>query len=151
MTPALEFAFELNAQLGPAIDLGPTPFGFRRVIDILSGTFEGPQLRGTLLPGGADWQIIRSDKVTELHAHYILNTHDGVLIQVNVRGLRHAPGDALERIARGETVDPADYYFRVAPVFQAPDGPYAWLNRSIFVGFGERMAAGVRIRAFRLL
>ena len=151
MTPALEFVFELNAQLSRAADLGPTPFGFRRIIDILSGTFEGPQLRGTLPPGGADWQIIRSDKVTELHAHYILNTDDGALIEVNVRGLRHAPGDALERIAKGEIVDPADYYFRVTPVFQAPDGPYAWLNRSIFVGSGERMAAGVRIRVFRLL
>jgi hypothetical protein len=104
----LEFVFELKADLSPAIDLGPTPAGFRRIIGIVSGTFKGPLLQGVVLPGGADWQIIRSDEVTELHAHYILSTDDAVLFQVNVRGLRHARGDALARIEAGEIVDPGE-------------------------------------------
>ena len=151
MTPPLEFVFELNAEVAAPVDIGPTPYGFRRIIPIVSGSFLGPLIQGTLLPGGADWQIIRGDGVTELHAHYILATGDGALIQVKVRGLRHAEGDVLERIAAGETVDPSEYYFRVAPVFEAPEGRYAWMNRSVFVGVGERQTLGVRIRVFRVL
>ena len=150
MTPNLEFAFELKADLSPAIDLGPTPAGFRRIIGIVCGAFEGPLLRGVILPGGADWQIIRSDEVTELHAQYILSTDDGALIQVNVRGLRHARGDALAKIEAGEVVDPSEYYFRFAPVFQAPEGRYAWLNQSIFVGSGQRMQRAVCLQVFRI-
>jgi hypothetical protein len=150
MIPELHIVFELNAQLRKAVDIGATPCGFRRVIEIVSGTFTGPLLNGTLLPGGADWQIIRTDRVTELHAHYILSTDDDVLIQVKVRGLRHAMGDALERIAAGHSVDPSEYYFRVAPIFEAPAGRYEWLNRSVFVGSGERSAEGVRIVVYRV-
>lgn len=149
--PDLEFAFELIAELGPAVDIGSTTSGFRRIIDIRSGTFHGPLLKGTLLPGGADWQIIRTDGVTELHAHYVLLTDDGVHIQVKVRGLRHAPGDALERIAAGQTVDQREYYFRASPVFNAPAGPYEWLNHSLFVGTGERQQRGVRLLMFRVM
>jgi hypothetical protein len=150
MTPELQLVLELNAQLGRPVDIGATPYGFRRVIEIVSGTFTGPLLKGTLQPGGADWQIIRTDRVTELHAHYILCTDDGVLIQVKVRGLRHAIGDALERIAAGHSVDPSEYYFRVAPIFETPAGPYEWLNRSVFIGSGERSADGVRIVVYRV-
>ena len=150
MTPKLEFVFELQADLSPAIELGPTPAGFRRMINIVSGTFRGPLLEGVVLPGGADWQIIRSDEVTELHAHYILSTDDAVLIQVNARGLRHAGGDALARIEAGEIVDPSEYYFRVAPIFQAPEGRYSWLNESIFVGSGQRMQRSICLKIFRI-
>ena len=151
MTPNLEFVFELKADLSPAIDLGPTPDGFRRIIGIVSGTLEGPLLQGVVLPGGADWQIIRSDEVTELHAHYILSTDDAVLIQVNVRGLRHARGGALARIEAGEIVDPSEYYFRVAPIFQAPEGRYSWLNQSIFVGSGQKMQRTICLKVFRIV
>jgi hypothetical protein len=151
MTPGLELAFELTAQLEDAIDIGTTPLGFRRIIPILGGQFDGPGIRGSLLPGGADWQIIRPDYVTELHAHYILNTDDGVLIQVRVRGLRHGKSLALARIAAGEDVDPSEYYFRAAPVFEAPSGPYDWLNRSLFVGVGSRQRSSVTIAFYRLL
>lgn len=151
MKPELEFVFELKADLGPPIDLGPTPAGFRRIIDIVSGTFEGPLLQGTIMAGGADWQIIRTDNVTELHAHYILSTEDAVLIQVNVRGLRRAEGDALARIEAGEIVDASEYYFRTAPIFLAPEGRYSWLNQAIFVGSGERMQRSIRMKVFRIV
>jgi len=150
MEPALEFVCELTASVSAPLVVGQTPAGLRRVVDILEGSFEGPLLRGTIMPGGADWQILRTDGVAELHAHYILKTDDGVLIQVRNRGLRHGPEEVLRRIADGETVDPSEYYFRTAPVFEAPDGPYAWLNRSVFIATAERQAASVKVRIFRV-
>ena len=150
MTPELEFVYHLEADLAPIVTLGDTPAGIRRLVDILTGTFEGPHIRGTIRPGGADWQIVRPDAVTELHAHYILKTDDGVLIQVRVRGLRRGPAEVLRRVAAGESVSPSEYYFRIAPVFEAPAGRYDWLNRSVFVGHGERFANGVRLTVFRV-
>jgi phage tail protein X len=79
-------------------------------------------LRGTVLPGGADWQIVRPDGVTELQAHYILHTHDRALIQVRNRGLRHGPADTLDRIANREALDPFTYYCRTTPIFEALPG-----------------------------
>jgi len=151
MAPELEFVFELLAEVAPPIELGETPAGMRRIVPILSGSFEGPEIRGTILSGGADWQVVRTDGVSELHAQYMLATDDGVPILARIRGLRHGKGDALKRIAAGEIVDPSEYYFRTSPVFEAPAGRYAWLNRSIFVAVGERTAAAVRVRTYRVL
>lgn len=146
--PALEFVCEIRAVVDPPIDVGPVAGGFRRIVDIKEGAFEGPLLRGTILPGGADWQILRSDGVAELHAHYVLKTDDGVLIQVRNRGLRHGPAAVLQRIAAGDAVDPAEYYFRAAPLFEAPEGRYDWLNRGIFVATAERQQLLVIVRVF---
>lgn len=148
--PALEFVCELRASVSAPLVVGQTPAGLRRVVDILEGSFDGPLLRGTIMPGGADWQILRSDGVAELHAHYVLKTHDGILIQVRNRGLRHGPEEVLRRIAEGEPVEPSEYYFRTVPVFEAPEGAYAWLNRSVFVGTAERRSASVKVRIFRV-
>lgn len=150
MQPGLEFVCELRAVVSAPLVVGQTPAGLRRIVDIIEGTFEGPLLRGTILPGGADWQILRADGVAELHAHYVLKTNDGVLIQVRNRGLRHGSEEALRRIAEGERVDPSEYYFRTAPVFEAPAGPYEWLNRSVFVATAERSATSVVVRVFRV-
>ena len=148
--PALEFIFELKAALKAPVEVGRTPAGLRRIVEIAEGTFEGPLLRGVILPGGADWQILRTDGVAELHAHYVLQTDDGALIQVRNRGLRHGPPAVLERIAAGESVDPAAYYFRTTPEFEAPEGRYEWLNRSAFVAAAERFAASVTVRVYRV-
>ena len=148
--PALEFVCEIRAMVKAPVEVGRMPGGLRRIVDIAEGTFEGPLLRGTILAGGADWQILRDDGVAELHAHYVLKTEDGVLIQVRNRGLRHGPEEVLRRIAAGESVDPAEYYFRAVPVFEAPQGPYEWLNRNVFVAAAERYAANVVVRVFRV-
>jgi hypothetical protein len=150
LPPPLEFVCEVKAALRAPLEVGPTPSGLRRIVDIAEGRFEGPLLRGTILAGGADWQILRTDGVAELQAHYVLKTEDGVLIQVRNRGLRHGPEEVLRRIAAGDAVNPSEYYFRTTPVFEAPAGRYEWLNRSIFVATAARFAASVIVRVFRV-
>jgi len=150
MKPSLEFLCDIECVLAAPIEVGPTPSGLRRVVDILEGTFKGPMLQGAILPGGADWQILRNDGVAELQAHYMLRTSDGVLIQVRNRGLRHGPDDVLRRIAEGAQVDPAEYYFRTTPLLEAPAGKYEWLNRSVFVATAARSANAVQIQIFRV-
>ena len=103
------------------------------------------------MPGGADWQMIRPDGVAAIEARYILKTDDDLLIPVVNRGLRHGPEDVMRRLAAGENVDPDTYYFRTAPVFEAPAGRYEWLNRSIFIGSGARYPESVHIRIYRVL
>lgn len=150
MTVAMEFAFEATVTVATPLEVGETPLGRRRVIHITGGRFAGPRLNGVVVPGGADWQIIRSDGVTELTAVYELKTDDGTLIHVTNRGLRHGPAEVIQRLLRGEPVDPMSYYFRTVPVFEAPSGPHDWLNRSIFVATGARSANEVKVRVYEL-
>ena len=121
------------------------------MVPILSGTFEGPEIKGEILPGGIDWQLIRSDKVTEIEAHYVLKTDDGVLIRVINRGFRYGPPEVMQRLAAGELVDPAEYYFRAAPLFEAPSGRYEFLNCALFVCTGERYPDLVVVHVFEIL
>lgn len=151
MSLTTEFAFELRAGVDAVQDVGDTPAGRRRFIPITGGTFEGPKLKGAVLPGGADAQVIRPDGVTDLVARYTLKVDDGTLIYVVNRGLRHGPPEVMQRVMRGEAVDPALYYFRTTPVFEVAAGPHDWLNRSIFVGTGARYANEVHVRYFRVL
>ncbi|MGE0875716.1 MAG: DUF3237 domain-containing protein [Burkholderiales bacterium] len=141
----LEPLFSARITLAPIRDLGDTPAGHRRIIDITGGTFSGSRLSGRVLPGGADWQVIRADRVAFLEARYTLETTDGALIYVRNIGYRHAPPDVLERLMRGEDVDPALYYMRTTPLFETSAARYAWLNRIICVGSGARRPAGVEL------
>jgi Protein of unknown function (DUF3237) len=149
--PALEFIYEVNAKLGAPISIGVTPDGARRIIPILGGAVEGPLIRGELIGGGADWQLTRPDSVTVVDATYALKTEDGVIIQIRNRGLRHGPPEVMAALARGEEVDPSAYYFRSAPEFIAPDGRYAWLNRSIFVCAGARYSQSIKLWVWRVI
>jgi hypothetical protein len=103
-----------------------------------------------MLRGGADWQVVRSDGVAELHALYVLQTDDGVRIQVENHGLRHGPEAVMRRLAAGEEVDPSEYYFRAAPRFSAPAGKYEWLNRSLFLCTGTRAPLGIHLWFYRV-
>lgn len=141
----LEPLFSARITLAPIRDLGDTPAGHRRIIDITGGTFSGSRLSGRVLPGGADWQVIRADSVAFLEARYTLETADGALIYVRNVGYRHAPPDVLERLMRGEDVDPALYYMRTTPLFETSAARYAWLNRIICVASGARRPAGVEL------
>ena len=150
MQPVLEFVCEIHCELSSPVDVGVTPTGLRRIVDILAGTFTGPSLRGTIRAGGADWQAVRADGVVELQAHYVLLTDDGVLIQVKNRGLRHGSEDVLRRIAEGYPVDAQEYYCRTTPVFEAPQGKYDWLNRSVFAAAAERSASSICLHVYRV-
>jgi len=145
MRPQLELVFELDGVLEPTVVVGETPHGTRRMVPIRSGTIEGATIRGKVLPGGADWQVLRGDGVAELHALYLLETDDGVRIQVENHGLRHGPEAVMRRLAAGEPVDPSEYYFRAAPRFSAPAGKYDWLNRNLFLCTGTRAPLGLHL------
>ena len=149
--PALKFAFELRVQVAQPTVIGDLPTGTRRIIDILDGSFEGPALKGTVLPGGADWQIIHEDGFTEVDARYTLRTDAGQLIYVSNIGIRHAPPEVIERLNAGKEVDPALVYFRTVAKFETAAADLQWLMRSIFIATGERYPTGVVVRFWRVL
>jgi len=148
--PELVFAFEARVQVGPPVDIGPVPGGRRRIIPILGGSFEGSGLKGRVLPGGADWQIVRADGLGELDTRYTLETDDGKLIYVQNAGIRHASPEVTAKLMAGQPVDPSLVYFRTVPKFEASAPELAWLMRSIFVGTGERYPADVLMRFWKL-
>ncbi|WP_127533351.1 DUF3237 domain-containing protein [Paenibacillus kobensis] len=133
-----EFAFEAITEVGPIQEVGATPGGVRRMIPILGGRISGPRVEGIILPGGADWQLIRNDGVAEIEARFTIKTTDGTMIYVINKGYRHAPKEVMAKLAAGEAVSPDDYYFRTAPFFEVEDGRYGWLNRTLMIGKGER-------------
>jgi hypothetical protein len=150
--PELEFAFEVRAQVADPLVVGELPNGTRRIIDILGGTVEGPGISGTILPGGADWQMIRrGDGFTDVDARYTIRTDRGSLIYVSNIGIRHAPAEVMERLNAGETVDQSEIYFRAIPKFETGDPELEWLMRSIFISTGERYPNGVVIRFWRVV
>ena len=147
----LEKLFRAEITLAPPQELGDTPRGRRRIIGITGGRFSGARLSGRVLPGGADWQVIRADGVADLDARYTLETEDGALIYVRNRGLRHGPPEVLRLLAAGEAVDPAHYYMRTTPLFETGDARYAWLNRIVCVATGARRPAAVELEIFQVL
>lgn len=149
--PQVEFAFTANITLGTVQEVGDTPHGRRRIIPITGGTFEGPSIHGTVEPGGADWQIIRPDNVAELEAKYTLRTNDGVLIYIVNRGYRHGPAEVIQRLSKGEEVDPKEYYFRASPVFETASEKYNYLNKYVYLASGERKKESVVIHFYKVL
>jgi hypothetical protein len=143
--------FRIHAELADILHLGHTPYGDRRIINILGGRVEGARLSGRILPGGADWQIVRPDGIADLCARYTIETDQGARILVASDGLRHGPPAIIERLARGEAVDPALYYFRTAMRFETSDPSAAWLNRIIALGRGTREARAVRLEVYEVL
>lgn len=148
--PGLVLAFEARVQVGPPIEVGAVQGGQRRIVPILGGTFEGSGMRGRVLPGGADWQIVRPDGVLEIDTRYTLETDQGKLIYVQNAGLRHAPPEIMAKLMAGQPVDPSLVYFRTVPKFETSAPELAWLTRSIFVGTGERYPTEVLIRFWKL-
>ena len=132
----------LQVVVSPQQKLGAVPHGTRAIAPIAGGAFEGPRLRGKVLPGGGDWTLLRSDGVLELDLRITLETDDGALIYMTSFGLRHGPPDVLAALARGEPVDPSAYYFRTAPRFETSAPQYAFLNRLIAIAYGDRQPNG---------
>jgi Protein of unknown function (DUF3237) len=149
--PELRFAFQADVQVGAPLDFGETQNGHRRVIPIQGGRVEGARLKGRIVPGGADWQILHSGGAASLDARYTIEADTGALIYVVNRGLRHGPPEVLERLNRGERVDPGSYYFRSVATFETSAEEFAWLTRAIILGVGERYPDNVVIRFWQLL
>jgi hypothetical protein len=135
----------------PPQKLGTVPHGTRIIVPVTGGDFEGPRLRGKILPGGGDWLLLRSDGVLELDLRITLETDDHALIYMTFQGLRHGPPDAIAALGRGEVVDPARYYFRTVPRFETAAETYAFLNRIVTVGVGEARPDGAVHRIDEIL
>ncbi|MGA0805896.1 MAG: DUF3237 domain-containing protein [Pseudohongiellaceae bacterium] len=148
--PELEFAFEIRATVAQPRDFGVMDHGRRRVVDITGGTFEGPTIKGRIIPGGADWQSIQEDGLSRLDTRYALETDDGKLIYVQNAALRHAPPEVMARLNAGEIVDPGLVYFRTVPTFETSAPELKWLERSVFIGVGQRFPEDVRVQFWRV-
>jgi hypothetical protein len=133
VTPTLEPIFRASIVVAPPRILGRVAGGERRIVDILGGEVEGPRLAGRILPGGADWQVVRDDGTAVLEARYTIEAAGGALVYVQNVGFRHGPPEVLAAIALGEAVDPAAYYFRTTPTFETAASALAWLNRTAAV------------------
>ena len=132
-----EFLFTITLDV-PVIALGDTPYGGRRIACFGAGSFEGPKLNGTVLPGGGGWMLRRRDEVLEVDVRIVLQTDDQQLIYTSWKGLRHGPKEVIDRLNRGEVVDPASYYFRTTPYFETSSEKHAWMNRICSIAIGSR-------------
>jgi len=151
MTISFEFLLRVAADVGELVTMGGGPLGERRVVAITGGTFEGPRLQGTIVPGGADWQIVRADGVLDIDARYALRTEAGVLIRVLSQGYRHGPPEILAALGRGEEVPARKYFFRTVMRFETGAPDLQWLNRTIAVATAQRKARQVLLEAYQLL
>ena len=151
MKPQLEFLMNLAVDVGEIVSMAEGPLGERRVVGILGGTFEGPELRGAVLAGGADWQIVRRDGVLDLDARYALKEERGGLVRVTSQGYRHGAPEILAALARGDDVDPGKYFFRTVMRFESGAPYLEWLNKTIALASAERKARKVLLSAYRVL
>ena len=143
--PELSYAFSVTATLASPVEQGEIDGKRKRFIAITGGTVHGPKLQGEVLAGGGDWQAIAVDGRTEVYAKYSLKAVDGTIIAVTNPGIRIGPKDVIARLAKGEDVDPALYYFRTTPSFDVRPGPYEWMRNKVFVARGIRKSASVII------
>ena len=142
--PRLTRVYRLEATLGVPLDLGATARGHRRIVPLTGGTFTGPELNGTLLPGAsADWQIVLPDGTALGDIRYTLQTDGGDLLYVKSRGLRHGSADVLARLGHGEEVEAGEYTFRTSTEIETAAPQLDWLNKGIFIGVAGRRPAGV--------
>jgi hypothetical protein len=132
-----EFLCEVSVDLEAPQEIGTTPHGNRQIHYVKGGTVEGPKIKGEVLPGGGDWLLLRPDGAGELDVRATVRTDDGHLIYTYYRGILNAPPEVMQRALQGEAVDPSEYYFRIAPVYETASEKYGWLNRIVAVGVGR--------------
>ena len=146
-----KYVFSLAIQVGTPVVAGNLGYGTRRVIPVLGGIVKGDRISGTIHRGGADFQIIRPDGFTELEAKYTFELDDGAVIYIANYGIRFGPKEALDRIARGEIVDPSLIYFRSVPKFETAHPDYRWLMQNLFIGVGARHPDRVELAVHQVL
>ena len=143
--------FVMRLDVHPLQIIGAAPGAYRRIGVVPSGIFDGERLSGQVLDGGSDWQNVRSDGSTTLDVRLVLKAIDDALIGMTYRGIRQGAPDVIARLEKGEAVDPIDYYFRIAPLFETAAPDYAWLNNVIAIGIGHRRADGATYSIFEVL
>jgi hypothetical protein len=142
--PRLTKVYRLEANLGPALDLGDVASGRRRIVPLVEGTFTGPNFNGSLVPGvSADWQIIQVDGTVIGDIRYTLQTDRGDLLYVQSRSVRHGTPEVLARLGRGEDVDASEYTFRTSTQIETASGDLDWLNKGVFISVAGRQPGGV--------
>ena len=149
--PGLVYMAEVRCDVGELVSLGAAPQGERRCVALLGGTVQGPELSGTIVPGGTDWQWNRADGALEISAHYVIATPDGARIEVQSSGLRHGPPEVMARLARGEDVPAHEYFFRTALRFTTGAPAWAHLNKAMGLAVGRREARRVVLDFWRVL
>ncbi len=148
---ATRYVFSLAVIVGSPIEAGDFGYGARRVIPITGGELKGDGIHGRIREGGADYQIIRPNGFTELEAKYAVEMDDGAIVYIENIGIRFGPREALDKIKRGEAVDPKLIYFRSAPRFETGHEKYRWLMESLFVGVGQRHPDRVELDVHQVL
>jgi hypothetical protein len=148
--PALVPMTQIRCEVGALVTLGAAPLGERRYVPLGGGSVRGPELNGTLVEGGVDWQVARSDGALEIAAHYVIRADDGALIEVRSEGLRHGPTAVMERLARGESVARNDYFFRTLVRFTTGAPAWQHLNKVMAITCGQREARLVLLDVYRL-
>ena len=153
MTPVLQtkYVFTLTVQIGDVTTAGETGHGVRRIIPITGGTVTGEGINGKVCAFGADFQVIRPNELIELEAKYAFETDDGAVVYVENKGLRFGPVDLLQKLKRGEPVDPKLIYFRTVPKFETGHEKYRWLMENLFIGSAARHADRVVIDVHQVL
>jgi hypothetical protein len=148
--PALLPFTQVLCQVGALVSLGPGPHGERRYVPLGGGTVRGPELNGSLVEGGVDWQVNRSDGALDIAAHYVIRADDGALIEVRSEGLRHGPAAVMARLARGEPVGRDEYYFRTLVRFTTGAPQWLHLNKMLALAVGQREASVVTLDFYRV-
>jgi hypothetical protein len=146
--PELRFLATFEVSVAEAIDVGPTIEGHRRVIPIVGGSVNGPELKGRVLPLGADYQVLRSQTLTELQAQYVVETDSGDRIYVSNFGLRAGSADDIRTLVEGGSVPAERIYFRCSPRLTTASRRWSWLESRILVGVGRRLPATVELDVF---
>jgi hypothetical protein len=153
MIPELstKYVFTITAHIGGVTTAGEIGHGVRRIIPIVGGEVRGEAVNGKVCAFGADFQIIRPNELIELEAKYAFETDDGAVVYVENRGIRFGPLDLLEKLKRGEPVDPKLIYFRTVPKFETGSEKYRWLMENLFIGSAARHADRVVIDVHQVL
>ena len=153
MAPVLEtkYVFTITAKIAEVTTAGDIGSGVRRIIPIVGGEVKGEGINGKVLPFGADFQIIRPNELIELEAKYAFETDDGAVVYVENKGMRFGPVELLQKLKRGEPVDPKLIYFRTVPRFETGHEKYRWLMEKIFIGSAARHADRVVIDVHQVL
>ena len=153
MTPTLEtkYVFTITARIGEVTSAGEIGTGVRRIIPIIGGEVKGEGINGKVCPFGADFQIIRPNELIELEAKYAFETDDGAVVYVENKGLRFGPVELLQKLKRGEPVDPKLIYCRTVPRFETGAAKYRWLMENLFIGVGARHPDRVELDVHRVM